>query len=177
MNNFARAVYPAMQVSCVVVPPALREKFHAIKRLTDGDGIALRQYAWADYLAEGEYARSLRRLSQQLIQKCRRLMETLRHHFGNGIQIENRVATGQLLVHFPRLDATWDTMLREEALRTGLLLQSAADWYLYPPAHAVLLLHYAATAEASLDTAVERLAYAYQVTMQDVARAQARRSA
>lgn len=177
MNNFARAVYPAMQVGCVVVPPALREKFHAIRQLTDGDGIALRQYAWADYLAEGEYARSLRRLSQQLMQKCRLLVDALRRHLGSGIQIENRVATGRLLVHLPRLDATWDTMLREEALRTGLLLQSAADWHLQPLTHTVLLLHYAAASEASLETAAERLACAYQVTMQDVARAQARRSA
>lgn len=177
MNNFARAVYPAMQVGCVVVPPALRGKFHAIKRLTDSDGIALRQYAWAEYLAEGEYARSLRRLSQQLGQKCQLLVAALQRRLGSGIQIENRVATGQLLVHLPRLDAAWDTMLREEALRTGLLLQSAADWYLQPPAHTVLLLHYAAANEAALETAVERLACAYQVTMQDVARTHARRSA
>src|SRR5690625_970906 len=68
-SSFARTVYPALQMSCVVVPPALREKFHAIKELSDRNGMALRQNAWAEYLAGGEYMRSLRRQSKRLLRK------------------------------------------------------------------------------------------------------------
>jgi GntR family transcriptional regulator/MocR family aminotransferase len=168
MNRFARAVYPALQVGCVVVPPPLREKFHALKDLSDRDGVALRQHAWARYVAEGEYARSLRRLAHRLSGRYQAITQAIERHFGHAARIEGRAAAGMLLVHLPMLGADWLTMLLEEALRLGVLLQSAADWYLKPPRHATVLLHYAAVSDALLDTAIERLARAYQRTVDDV---------
>ncbi|HEX7342441.1 MAG TPA: PLP-dependent aminotransferase family protein [Rhodanobacteraceae bacterium] len=176
LSGFVRTVYPALQMSCVVVPPALREKFLAIKELSDRDDMALRQHAWAHYLAEGEYLRGLRRLSQQLARKHQIFMDALYRHFGTSIEVQGLAVSGQLLAHLKRLDATWMTVLREEAMRVGLLLQSAADWFFDKPAHVTLLLHYAAVPETLLDAAVERLALAWRRALADVAQVARRRA-
>ncbi len=168
MSGFARTIYPALQMSCVVVPPSLREAFRALKALSDCNPMVLRQYTWARHLASDEYMRGLRRLSQRFARKHRLFVTALRHRLGAAIRIEGKPNAGQLLVHLPALDATWATVLREEALRGGLLLQSAADWYVHRPVHTTLLLYYAALPEPSLAVAAERLALAYRRTWTDV---------
>lgn len=169
LNNLAHAVYPALPMSCVVVPPSLREKFRALKSLSDHDDAAVRQHAWASHIANGEHARSLRRLSQQLSQKHRVLVDALHRHLGSSMNCEGTAATGRLLVHLPGLEASWMTMLREEALRIGLLLQSAGDWYAGARQHVTLMLRYAAVPEDLMDVAARRLAHARHIALRDVA--------
>lgn len=177
MNNLGGAVYPSLPMSCLVVPRSLREKFHALKGLSDQDEGVIRQHAWALHVAAGEHARSLRRLSQHLQNKHAALVDALRRHLGASIRCEGAPATGHLLLHLPALQASWMTVLREEALRTGLLLQSADDWYAGNNPHVVLMLRYAAVPDHLMDVAARRLAYARRVAWHDVNRAGTTRSA
>lgn len=170
MSSFGRALYPALQLGCVVVPPELREKFHALKWLSDDDGMSLGQHAWAKLIANGEYTRSLRRLSRQLTHKHHVLVDALKHHFESGIELHGHAASGRVLVQLPQLAVGWETVLREEALRGGLLLQSGAAWYAKPRPHVTMMLNYSATPDANLEIAAQRLASAYHTTMSDVRR-------
>ncbi len=170
MSSFARSLYPALQLGCVVVPPELREKFHALRWLSDHDGMSMGQHAWARYIANGEYTRSLRRQSKQLAHKHADLVRALKHYLGPGIELHGPATSGQLLVHLPELAIGWGTVLREEALRGGLLLQSGEPWYAKPQPHVTLMLNYSGTPEANLDIAAQRLAHAYRTAMADVGR-------
>ncbi len=177
LNNLSGAVYPTLPMSCVVVPPSLRGKFHALKSLSDHDDAPIRQHAWALQVTDGEHARSLRRFSQQLRQKHRVLVEALREQLGPSIRCEGEPATGCLLLHLPELEASWMTVLREEALRVGLLLQSAEEWYARPRTHVTLLLRFAAVPAERLEAAARRLACACRVALHDVARSHRRQKA
>lgn len=174
LAGFARAVYPALDVSCLVVPPALREKFHALKNLSDHDGVVLHQHAWAGHVAGGEYDRGLRRLSRRLSRKHGLLVEALHRHLETDLVVQGGAARDTIVLHLPALDADWLTLLREEALRAGLLLRSAREWYGHPPPHAVLMLCYAAASEDRLDVAARRLGQALRATLRNVAGAQSR---
>lgn len=175
LAGLARAVYPALDMGCLVVPPALREKFHVLKNLSDHDGVVLQQHAWVRHVASGEYDRGLRRLSRQLGRKHELLVEALQRRVETSLVMQGGMAKGVLMLHLPVLDASWVTVLREEALRAGLLLQSGQGWYGHPPSHAVLMLCYAAVPEDRIDAAAQRLAHAFRITLHDVARAQSRR--
>lgn len=169
LNNLAGAVYPSLPMSCVVVPRALRQKFHALKSLSDQDDAVIRQHAWALHVANGEHARGQRRLSLTLRHKFEALVAALRRCLGPYAHFEGTAATGHLLLHLPVLESAWMSVLREEALRTGLLLQSAHEWYAAPQGHATVMLRYAAVPEALMEVAARRLAHACRVTLRDVA--------
>lgn len=175
LSSFARALYPALQLGYMVVPPALRGKFHAVKWLADRGSMSLEQYALAAYVANGEYARGLRRLSRRLARKYGFLVEALRRHLGSDIELCGQSAGSHLFARLPLLCAEWTQMLLDEALRRGLRLQSGEAYHVAACPHVTLMLCYATVPEARLDAVARRLVEAYRAVQAEAQKQPAKR--
>ena len=73
IGTFSRTLFPELRLGYVVLPPALRESFLAMKWLSDRGSSPLEQRALAQLLESGDYERSTRRLWRVLERKRRGL--------------------------------------------------------------------------------------------------------
>lgn len=163
MSSFARVMYPALQLGYMVVPPALREKILAIKWLADRGSVSMQQHVLAGYISSGEYLRGLRRVAHRLSPRFHVLREALKLRLGDDVEMSGETAGNMVFIQLPVLPREATAELLAEGLAAGLKLRSGEDFYLDPPEHVTLALYYAATAEAGLQLAAERLAHAHAV--------------
>jgi GntR family transcriptional regulator/MocR family aminotransferase len=72
VGTFAKTVFPAMRLGFFVVPLDLRDKVLAARRTADFHPPLLEQMVLADFIAEGHYARHLRRMQTAIASGSRR---------------------------------------------------------------------------------------------------------
>ncbi|HWM88680.1 MAG TPA: PLP-dependent aminotransferase family protein [Kofleriaceae bacterium] len=62
MGSFSRTMFPALRIGFLVAPPALVDRLRAARATMEEQLPSLAQLALADFIAEGQYARHLRRM-------------------------------------------------------------------------------------------------------------------
>lgn len=62
LGTFSKTIFPALRLGCVVVPPDLVEIFTAARAMTDVHSPLIEQAILAEFIAEGHFARHLRRM-------------------------------------------------------------------------------------------------------------------
>jgi GntR family transcriptional regulator/MocR family aminotransferase len=62
VGTFSKTVFPALRLGCMIVPKNLIEIFTAVRGLCDWHSPIFEQAALADFIAEGHFARHLRRM-------------------------------------------------------------------------------------------------------------------
>jgi GntR family transcriptional regulator/MocR family aminotransferase len=62
VGTFSKTIYPSLRLGCVVVPPDLVDIFTAARALSDLHSPLIDQSILAEFIAEGHYARHLRRM-------------------------------------------------------------------------------------------------------------------
>jgi GntR family transcriptional regulator / MocR family aminotransferase len=171
IGNFARMYFPFLRLSFVIAPPALQPYLCAFKWLSDRGSGTLIQQAMARYIAQGDYARNLRRLGSLLVRRKRALVDALQRHLKGVIRFQANDGSGNLLLHFPALPAAHAEAFFAAALRFGVKLYSAAGYFMQPCAHVTVLLRYLGVEEPRLEEAVRRIARAYRTMLTDDAAA------
>lgn len=77
VGTFSKVLSPELRVGYMVVPEALRERFHAAKRFSDGAGATLMQNAIADFIQGGYFQAHLRQTRTLYRGKRDRLLQLL----------------------------------------------------------------------------------------------------
>lgn len=165
IGNFARMYFPFLRLSFVIAPPALQPYLRAFKWLSDRGSGTLIQQAMARYIAQGDYARNLRRLGSLLVRRKRALVDALQRHLNGVIRFQANDGSGNLLLHFPALPAAHAEAFLAAALRFGVKLHSAVGYFMQPCAHVTVLLRYLGVEEQRLEEAVRRIARAYRTML------------
>lgn len=131
VGTFSKVLSPALRVGYIVLPPSLVEPFVAAKSLTDRHTASSLQFALAEFLESGLFARHLRRLSK--LHRARRdaLLETLQTEFGGAVQIGEARAGLHVHVRFRDYPATDEMLAR--ALNAGVSLFPVRGLYLNRP--------------------------------------------
>jgi GntR family transcriptional regulator/MocR family aminotransferase len=89
MGTFSKALFPALRVGYVVVPPTLWTRFLQSRFAFDLFTPTLYQRALAEFLKQGHFARHLRRMRSAYLERRNALLRGLALHCGNQLQVHN----------------------------------------------------------------------------------------
>ena len=98
IGTFSKALFPAVRVGYVVVPPSLWTRFIESRFAFDIFTPTLYQRALADFLKTGYFARHLRRMRSAYLERRDALLRGLDRHCGDLVQVHNSDAGLHLAV-------------------------------------------------------------------------------
>lgn len=154
IGTFSKVLFPALRVGYVVVPTDLVDRFSAVREAMDICPPALTSAVLADFIAEGHFARHLRRTSLLYRERRSALVDGLQRRLGSRL----RVVGAEAGIHLVALsDRPGDRALSRRAAADGLWAMPLSACYLGRPSQHGLVLGYGGTSVADMPAAVERL--------------------
>jgi GntR family transcriptional regulator/MocR family aminotransferase len=164
IGSFSKALFPALRLGYMVVPTALREAFFAAKWLEDRGCNALEQAALAHFMADGGFERHLRRAAVALRARRSAMLNGLRRHAGDAVEVVDSNAGMHLTAWLTRANHGDCERLVAHARERGLGLYTIAPYCLKPPPRPGLVLGYAGLPTADIDAAMKLLGKCLQET-------------
>ena len=166
IGTFSKALCPALRLGYLVAPPALLDALVTAKAFADRGTPTVEQAALADLIAEGHFARHLRRARLLYAARQRALVRAVRRHLAEWLDVRPADAGMHLVV--PLRDTLGrrgitDRDIARAGRARGVVAQSLSSRMMTsaPVAglpHGALLLGYAAFDEAALDAGARVLA-------------------
>src|SRR3954469_4302559 len=111
-----------------------------------------------DFITVGQFERYLRRACTRNAARRRTLIEALRQHFGERVEIAGENAGVHLLVWLNDAKPSDVAAIIARAARAGVGVYSISPYYSRPPRRAGLLFGYASLTEANIRAGIRRLA-------------------
>lgn len=158
VGSFSKVLFPALRIGFVIVPDQLVDAFLTGQRFAAVHAPVLEQATLADFIAEGHFARHVRRMRTLYAQRAATLTEAIRRELGGLLTVTSPDAGLHLAGWLP--PGTDDTAAAIRASRHGVEVQPVSAHALEPYGRPGLLLGYAATTEAEIVAGVRRLAAA-----------------
>lgn len=159
IGTFARMLFPALRLGYIVVPPALREAFRAVKWLADRGSPPLEQQAIASLLESGAYESTRRRSVRALTARRDAMVAAIAQSFGDEAIAAGAASGTHIFLRLPRLRD--EAKLIAAARAQGVAVYSARPYYQRPPREVALILGYTTVALEDIAPGIERLAKAY----------------
>lgn len=155
VGTFSKTLFPALRLGYLVVPPALVEPFARARAVIDRHPSALEQAVLAEFIAEGHFARHVRRMRGLYAERQATLLQLLAGEAAQWMQGE-AVDAGMHLVAWlrPGID---DMALAERALAAGVVASPLGALSMMPPRRAALLLGFAAFDRPTMARALDIL--------------------
>ena len=143
VGTFSKAIFPALRLGYLLVPPALRRDFTAAKWAEDFGSPAVEQVALANFMRDGSFERHLRRSARTLKERRATLIAGLSDCSRERLEIADSRAGMHLVVWLrDRSRAEGDALIALARSR-GLGLYPISPYYAGdPPDRAGLLMGY-----------------------------------
>jgi GntR family transcriptional regulator/MocR family aminotransferase len=155
IGTFSKVLFPALRVGYVVIPSDLVGRFMAVRDAMDICPPALHPAVLADFIAEGHFARHLRRTRAIYAERRSVLVEALRRELGGRLEVVGAEAGIHLTAMLGK--GSKDRAMSERAARDRLWAMPLSACYLGPPVRQGLVLGYGGTRAAQIPAAVRRL--------------------
>ncbi len=97
VGTFSKTIFPALRLGCVIVPKNLIEIFTAARSLSDWHSPIFEQAILADFIAEGHFARHLRRM-RTLYEKRQNILVTEAERNLRGLLKVSKAPSGMHLI-------------------------------------------------------------------------------
>lgn len=164
VGSFSKALFPALRLGYMIVPPGLRDDFIAAKWLDDFGSPAIEQSALAHFIDHGGFERHLRRSSQALKERRAALLEGLRRCGRGNLEIVDSCAGMHLVVWMRDLDQARGQAFLARARDHGLGLYAITPYYMDVPDRFGLLMGYGGLSVAEIEQALVIFAQCLQET-------------
>jgi len=155
VGTFSKVLFPALRVGYLVVPRALHEAFAAARDALDIFSATLYQLALADFLAEGHFARHLRRMRGLYLARRDALLAGLARNCAGLLTVHNADAGLHVATLLP--DGADDVALASIGASRGLTLTPLSSCYLGPSRRPGFLLGFGGYDEPTLLAATKTL--------------------
>jgi len=155
IGTFSKVLFPAVRVGYLVVPPALRAAFVDAREALDIFSPTLYQLALADFLAEGHFARHLRRMRAVYLRRRQALLDGIAAHCGGMLAVHNADAGLHVATLLP--DGVDDLEVARRMAARGLAAIPLSTCYAREPRRSGLLLGFGGSDERTLAAATRTL--------------------
>jgi GntR family transcriptional regulator/MocR family aminotransferase len=156
IGTFSKTLFPALRVGYLVIPPDLVERFVAVRHAMDIYPAQLSQAVLRDFIAEGHFARYVRRTRMLYSERRRALVEALSGEFGHRMEVLGSEA-GTHLVAIPGQEVD-DRKFVVRAAAEGLWMWPLSPSYLGKKRRHGFVLGYGSAPSRTLPKAVRHLA-------------------
>ncbi len=155
IGTFSKVLFPALRLGYLVVPHSLLARFLHHRDALDLFSPTLYQSALSDFIAEGHFARHLRRMRATYQQRRDALTRGIRHRLGHRLHIVNAEAGMHLCAWFdPPVD---DVAIVKRAAQRGLSPIALSTCFVDAPSRSGLVLGFGGSSEAQISRAVNIL--------------------
>jgi GntR family transcriptional regulator/MocR family aminotransferase len=101
LGTFSKSLFPALRLAYLILPPALVPAFARAKAIADGGAPTLEQAVLARFLADGHFARHVRRMRAVYRERREELIHHADRHLRGLLDVESRAAGLQLVGWLP----------------------------------------------------------------------------
>lgn len=157
IGTFSKVLFPALRVGYVVIPPDLVARFRRIREAMDNSPAPLYQAVLHDFIADGHFARHIRRMRELYAERRRTLVRALERELGGDAHIAGDRAGMHIVVLLAA--GAHDRAIAERAAQRGISVIPLSSCYAaaHPRARPGLLLGYGTIRAAEIPDAVRRL--------------------
>jgi GntR family transcriptional regulator/MocR family aminotransferase len=152
-GSFSKVLSPSLRLAYMVAPRALRQDFANAKRLADMGCPAIEQAALAHFMSSGGFERHLRRVVRALRARRNALVNTLRQHADDALELQDGHAGMHLVGWLKGRAAAQAPTLVTHAASLGLGLHPLSDHFMVPPRTPALLFGFAALSPSEIEAA------------------------
>jgi GntR family transcriptional regulator/MocR family aminotransferase len=160
IGTFSKVLFPSLRLGYLVAPPELLKGLIATHRLIAVHLPLLEQMALADFMAEGYFARHLRRMRQLYKERRNALVDALTRELGKRLDVTVPEAGMHLVVWLPSGMSAQTAAQRAAA--SGLHMLPISQFSLRSLQRDGLLLGFASASPQELRAGVQTLALALQ---------------
>ncbi|MGC2509231.1 MAG: PLP-dependent aminotransferase family protein [Acidobacteriaceae bacterium] len=156
IGTFSKVLFPSLRLGYVVVPPDLVDHFSKTRRAMDLGAPTFNQEVLAEFIAEGHFARHIRRMRVLYNERRTALAESINKELGSIAEILGDEAGLQLTVGLPH--GTRDREIAARAAQENLSLWPLSASYLGDVTRPGFILGFGNLAATQVQAAVRRLA-------------------
>ncbi|HEX5039113.1 MAG TPA: PLP-dependent aminotransferase family protein [Candidatus Limnocylindria bacterium] len=161
VGTFSKTMLATLRLGFVVVPGAVRHAVRAAKFVSDWHTAVPTQRALAAFIAEGWFARHLRRMRPIYRDRHRRIVEILERDFGGTLRPLPAAAGLHVCAVTPTMNVADVERVMARALETGVAAHLLSAMAAVPPGRPGLILGYGAIATEHIDEGMRRLRLAF----------------
>ena len=160
IGTFSKVLFPSLRLGFLVAPPELLKGLIAAQRLIAVHLPLLEQLALADFLAEGYFARHVRKMRQLYKERRDALVDALTWELGTRLEVTVPEAGMHLVVWLP--SGMSAQTVAKRAAASGLSILPISHFSLRPLQRDGLVLGFASSSPQELRAGVQTLALAFQ---------------
>jgi GntR family transcriptional regulator/MocR family aminotransferase len=156
-GSFSKTLCPGLRVGFLVVPQALAGAFADSVAELYREGNMMTHAVLADFIREGHLSSHIRRVRRRYAERRDCLIEEIRRHFGDALDVVGGDAGLHLILALP--DGVDDTLVVRDALQQGVVTRALSTYYTERDnARPGLLLGYAGATPDEIRPAFDTLA-------------------
>lgn len=160
-GTFSKVLFPGLRLAYLVVPETHIAAFQDTAQFTGGPGALLPQATVFDFIAQGHFARHLRKMRTLYAARRAYLVDALAQAFGPRLQIQAQAGGLHVLANLTHAED--DQRLAAAAQAQGLAIHALSQWCMERSADSGLLMGFANLSSAEMARQqIARLAAAFQ---------------
>jgi GntR family transcriptional regulator / MocR family aminotransferase len=140
IGTFSKVAFPALRLGYMVVPNDLVPAFSDTRDAFDACSPTLYQVVMTDFIREGHFARHIRRMRALYMDRRKALLEAIREHLGDRLEVIGTEAGMHLAALLPL--GVDDVAVSKKAAQYGISARPLSMCYLNPPVRGGLILAY-----------------------------------
>ena len=160
LGTFSKVLFPSLRLGYLVIPPDVVDAFVNARAILSRFSPSIEQAVLTDFIAEGHFARHIRRMRALYAERQAILVEAARRDLGGLLEVKPHEAGMHLVGWLP--DGVDDQEVSEEASKHGVDTQALSLFSMERVGRGALVLGYSGYDERQIRVGVRKLASALQ---------------
>jgi GntR family transcriptional regulator/MocR family aminotransferase len=158
MGTFSRLMFPTLRLGYAVVPPDLVDSFRSARALSDRGSSWVEQSAMAEFIAEGHFARHVRRMRALYAKRQAKLVAEAERQLAGLLDVRTEPAGMHLVGWLP--EGRDDVLASEAVARLGVEVEPLSALSVEPLGRGGLMMGYTGVTDPEIEDGVAAMAEA-----------------